>query len=234
MSENYRKPEKSLCLTFDDGPSATMEAVLDVLAKYDAKATFFVIGNRIAGNEAILQRAVREGHEIGNHSWSHQALGDLWDPKTRVASTNSQFDTAEKILAEIIPTQELVQKIAGVTPKLFRPPYLSDGVLFQKTVGMPCIATCADTVDYAETTTAEQIYDTVVTKARDGAIVLQHCFEGNEKTVEALKRILPWCIEHGYQMVTVSEMFRESVIVPVNGKYYRSVEQVALDAPYTR
>lgn len=234
MSENYRKPEKSLCLTFDDGPSKTMEAVLDVLAEYDAKATFFVIGNRIAGNEAILQRAVREGHEIGNHSWSHQALGDLWDPKTRVASTNPRFCTAEKILAEITPTQELVQKIAGVTPKLFRPPYLSDGVLFQKTVGMPCIATCADTVDYAEATTAEQIYDTVVTKARDGAIVLQHCFEGNEKTVEALKRILPWCVEQGYRMITVSEMFREWGIVPVNGKYYRSAEQVALDAPYTR
>lgn len=225
---------KNLCLTFDDGPSKTMEAVLDVLAEYDAKATFFVIGNRITGKEAILQRAVREGHEIGNHSWSHQPLGDLWDPKTRVASTNPQFDTVEKILAEITPTQELVQKIAGVTPKLFRPPYLSDGVLFQKTVGMPCIATCADTVDYVEATTAEQIYNTIVTKARDGAIVLQHCFEDNEKTVEALKRILPWCIEHGYQMVTVSEMFRESGIVLANGKYYRSVEQVALDAPYTR
>lgn len=225
---------KNLCLTFDDGPSKTMEAVLDVLAEYDAKATFFVIGNRITGKEAILQRVVREGHEIGNHSWSHQPLGDLWDPKTRVASTNPQFDTVEKILAEITPTQELVQKIAGVTPKLFRPPYLSDGVLFQKTVGMPCIATCADTVDYVEATTAEQIYNTIVTKARDGAIVLQHCFEDNEKTVEALKRILPWCIEHGYQMVTVSEMFRESGIVLANGKYYRSVEQVALDAPYTR
>ena len=225
---------KNLCLTFDDGPSKTMEAVLDVLAEYDAKATFFVIGNRITGKEAILQRAVREGHEIGNHSWSHQPLGDLWNPKTRVASTNPQFDTVEKILAEITPTQELVQKIAGVTPKLFRPPYLSDGVLFQKTVGMPCIATCADTVDYVEATTAEQIYNTIVTKARDGAIVLQHCFEDNEKTVEALKRILPWCIEHGYQMVTVSEMFRESGIVLANGKYYRSVEQVALDAPYTR
>ena len=225
---------RDLCLTFDDGPSKTMEAVLDVLERYDAKATFFIIGNRIAGNETTLQRAVRGGHEIGNHSWSHQPLGDLWDPKTRVASTNPQFDTAEKILAEITPTQELVHKIAGVTPKCFRPPYLSDGVLFQKTVGMPCIATCVDTVDYAETTTTEQIYNTVVTKAHDGAIVLQHCFEGNEKTVAALQRILPWCVEQGYRMITVSEMFRERGIMPVNGKYYRSAEQVALDAPYTR
>lgn len=225
---------KVLCLTFDDGPSRTMDGVLDLLAQYDAKATFFVIGNRIEGNEAVLRRAVQEGHEIGNHSWSHQALGDLWDATTRVASTNPEYAAAEAILSEIIPTQEKVKNVAGVTPKYFRPPYLSNGSLLQKTVKMPFIATSLDTVDYAETTTAEQIYETVAAKAKDGAIVLQHCFEGNAKTIEALKKILPWCREQGYQLVTVSEMFQRKGIVPVNGKYYRSAMQIELDEPYTR
>lgn len=225
---------KVLCLTFDDGPSRTMDGVLDLLAQYDAKATFFVIGDRIEGNEAVLRRAVQEGHEIGNHSWSHQPLGDLWDETTRVASVNPKYAAAEAILSEIIPTQEKVKNTVGVTPRYFRPPYLSNGGLLQETVNMPFIATSLDTVDYAETTTAEQIYEAVAEKAKDGAIVLQHCFEGNGKTIEALKRILPWCREQGYQLVTVSEMFRRKGIIPVNGKYYRSAAQIELDEPYTR
>lgn len=231
----HPEQDKLLCLTFDDGPSTTtMDAVLDVLAEYDAKATFFVVGNKIEANTDVLQRAVNEGHEIGNHSWSHQSMGDLWNSTTSSSVTNANFDTAEEILPEITQTQEKVQEVAGVTPLYFRPPNLSNSTLLQETVKMPFVTMSTDTTDYAATATAQSVYEAVVAGAKDGAIILQHCYEGNTKTVEALRLILPWCEENGYKLVTVSEMFAAKNITPENGKYYRSSTQVHQSGPYTQ
>lgn len=69
----------SLHLTFDDGPSEWTPLILDLLAEHDVKATFFVIGQHVSGREALLRRIDEEGHEIGNHTWSHVRLTDLDD-----------------------------------------------------------------------------------------------------------------------------------------------------------
>lgn len=102
--------KKGLCLTFDDGPHPEhTPKVLDVLKKHDLKATFFVIGKQIEGNEAILQRMVKEGHVIGNHTWSHSNM------------TAMMFEST--VDEEIKRTNDAIYKACEVKPIIFRPPF---------------------------------------------------------------------------------------------------------------
>src|SRR6195256_5046182 len=98
-----------IAMTFDDGPSATLTPkLLDLLAAHHIKATFFVIGENAADHPEILKRAVAEGHEIANHSWSHPNLGKMSD---------------EAVRRELRKTDETISAAIGVRPTLFRPPY---------------------------------------------------------------------------------------------------------------
>src|SRR6186713_1076398 len=98
-----------IALTFDDGPNATLTPkLLDLLAARHLKATFFVVGQNAADHPEILKRAVREGHEIANHSWSHPNLGKMSD---------------EAVRRELRRTDETINAAIGVRPTLFRPPY---------------------------------------------------------------------------------------------------------------
>jgi peptidoglycan/xylan/chitin deacetylase (PgdA/CDA1 family) len=102
--------KKGLCLTFDDGPHPEhTPQVLDILASHNLKATFFVIGKQIEGNEAILQRMVAEGHVIGNHTWSHSNMTAMMLEST--------------VDKEIKQTNEAIFKACGVKPIIFRPPF---------------------------------------------------------------------------------------------------------------
>lgn len=100
--------EKVIALTFDDGPHpAITPEILDILKQYDAKATFFVIGKNIEYYPEPLKRAVREGHEIGNHTYSH------------LTAQHSDKETLEN---ELIRTDSLIKKITGKATQLYRPP----------------------------------------------------------------------------------------------------------------
>ena len=102
--------EKIVALTFDDGPMPQRtEKVLDVLTKFNAKATFFCIGNRITGNELLLKKIDGAGHLIGNHSYSHSNLFDLMNTK--------------KMVSDLKSGNEEIKKVIGKTPAFFRPPY---------------------------------------------------------------------------------------------------------------
>ena len=100
--------DKKVLLTFDDGPHTNTVKVLEVLKKYDVKALFFVIGKNIQGNEAILKQIVSDGHQIGNHSFSHHNFIDLWSTK--------------KVTKDFVTCQKLIEQYQPNT-KLFRPPY---------------------------------------------------------------------------------------------------------------
>src|SRR5207253_10725942 len=101
--------EPYIALTFDDGPSATLTPkLLDLLAARHIKATFFVIGENVAEHPEIVARAVREGHEIGNHSWSHTNLAKMSDDAVR---------------SQIKRTEEAITGAIGSRPVLLRPPY---------------------------------------------------------------------------------------------------------------
>lgn len=95
-------------LTFDDGPSISTPNLLDILAKNNIKATFFVVGQNIAGNESILKRAFDEGHEIGIHTWSHPHLNSL---------------SRKKIIEEVESTRAAINAVIGQNPKFFRAPF---------------------------------------------------------------------------------------------------------------
>jgi Predicted xylanase/chitin deacetylase len=104
-----RRTEKSvLALTFDDGPSEWTPPILDLLAEHAARATFFVLGESIAGQESTLRRAAQEGHELGLHTWSHPHLADL---------------SAAEIKREMTKTQAAIEDVTGVVAHVWRPPY---------------------------------------------------------------------------------------------------------------
>lgn len=102
--------EKVMAITFDDGPDPlTTPEVLDVLAKYKVRATFFLIGRKIQGNEQLIRRITEEGHLIGMHSFSHGNFFDFYLPKI--------------MRKEFSDTAEAIRRITGKSPRLFRPPY---------------------------------------------------------------------------------------------------------------
>ena len=131
----------AVALTFDDGPKSTEEdkdikgtpALLDTLKKYDAHATFFVVGNRCEIDADILKREIDEGHEIGNHSWNHPQLGKL-----SMSEVNKQLDD----------TTDIVKELTGYTISLVRPPYGSVSDEMRKQLKYPMIIWDVDTLDW--------------------------------------------------------------------------------------
>ncbi len=102
--------KKEIAISFDDGPAANCTPeILELLRQDNIKATFFCIGNRIAGNENILQQIKEEGHIIGNHSYSHHFWFDMF--------------SSQKMLDDMKQMDEEMQRVIGLKPKLFRPPY---------------------------------------------------------------------------------------------------------------
>lgn len=102
--------KKEIAISFDDGPATGYtKEILEVLKRENVKATFFCIGKRIAGNEEILKQVYAEEHLIGNHSYSHHFWFDMF--------------SAKKMKADLAQMDEEVQRVIGIKPKLFRPPY---------------------------------------------------------------------------------------------------------------
>lgn len=203
----YTRP--MLALTFDDGPNdSAMVQILDLLAQYDARATFFVVGEKInAPSIPAMRRAVSEGHEIGNHSLTHSHM-------TRM--------TQAEIITELEVTQARVHEATGILPKLFRPPYIDVDQRMLDNIRVPFISGTGNR-DWDACCPVDERIRVALESADDGAILLLHCFEGNDATVESLKTILPELKRRGYKMVTVSELFAAKGITPETGVLYERV-----------
>lgn len=194
---------KFVALTYDDGPSNVITPlILDTLEKHGAKATFFVLGSRIEANHKPMQRAVKLGCEIGNHTYGHINL--------------PSYDKKE-IVAEISKTNKLVNKYTGVTPVLARAPGGSTSSYSSKAVNMPFIYWSIDTRDW-ETMNTKAIVAHVKNEVRDGSIILMH--DVYDATAEATEIIVPWLIKQGYQLVTVSELMQYRSITLKKGVTY--------------
>ena len=206
-------PEKPvIALTFDDGPNTTTtKMVLEVLEKYQVRASFFVVGNSINEESGkIMKMAHDYGHEINNHSRTHGYMNQM---------------TTEEIQAEIKHVDDLVEQITGEKTKFFRPPYIAVNTTLHDAVDIPfiCGVGCNDwdpAVD-VETRVSETIR-----QVQDGVIILLHDSEGNLKTVEALDKIIPQLLEEGYQFATVSELFEAKGVTvhPLDTKMFSIVE----------
>ena len=204
-----KEPVKYLALSFDDGPNLTTESkMLDVLAKHNVPATFFVIGNNINEESARnMKRALELGCEIGNHSLTHSMM--------------SQMDEAQ-VKAEIEATSVLIEQISGQRPKFFRPPYINvkpemyDWIDLTFICGKGC-------EDWVATVGKEARREGIIANAEPGAIYLLHDFDGNGATVEALDEAIPVLKEQGYVFVTVAQLFEKLQCTPDGHTMYSVV-----------
>ena len=200
-------PSKPMvALTFDDGPSVYTNDILDQLEKYNAHATFFVVGNRVSSYASTIKRAHDLGCEIGNHSWSHPQLSAI---------------SVKEMQNEISKTDEAIKKITGETPALLRPPYGAVDADVKAYAGKPLIHWSIDTLDWEHRTSSKTI-SSVLNNVRDGSIVLMHDIYG--PTRDAAVSLIPTLISRGYQLVTVSEMAAYRGVTLQNGTIYYSIK----------
>ncbi|HEL1587098.1 TPA: polysaccharide deacetylase family protein [Streptococcus suis] len=192
--EEAKKYRNMIALTFDDGPNpATTPLVLDILKKYQVKATFFVLGKSVAGNEAILQRMVAEGHEIANHSWSHPNL-------TKLSATD--------VAAEIQQTQSAIEAAVGFKPSLMRPPYGAINATTMSSIQMPIINWSIDSKDW-QSRNATSILKEVQAQAHPGGVLLLH--DIHQSTVASLDGVLSYLLSKGYTIGTASQVLGDQL-----------------------
>ncbi len=180
--------QKMAALTYDDGPSQHTPIVLDVLEKYHSRATFFVVGDRVAAYASYVKRAHDLGCEIGNHTYSHAMLISIGVPS---------------IQSQIAMTNQAVKNVTGESPAVMRAPGGAYNGIVQSAVGMPLIQWSIDTLDW-KTQSAPATYAAVLGSIRDGDVVLMHDLHG--PTAQASQTIIPDLVNQGYQLVTVSEL----------------------------
>lgn len=201
-----------MAFTFDDGPVGTADTstsvrIQNALAASGQHATFFYWGNSLnKATEADVKRAYDMGFEIGNHTKSHQDLSKL---------------TPEKILDEVLTQADRLTAITGLEHFLVRPPYLSVNATVKNTVREPLINCSIDTKDYANVT-AEQIVNTINTQKKDGAIVLMH--QPYSTTATAMETIIPQLVAEGWQIVSVSELFKVKGLELKDGQVYNNAK----------
>ncbi len=199
-------PDKPMiALTFDDGPSAHTERLLDIFKEHGGSGTFFVVGNMISGKEDTLRRIVDDGHEIGNHSWNHRQFTNL---------------SEEELTDQIMMTRAKIYDTIGKDCLIVRPPYgaCNDDVkAVGAKLGVHFVNWSVDTLDW-KSRDAQAVYDETMKYVKDGAIVLYH--DLHKSTVDAMETIIPKLIEDGYQLVTVSQLFEFSDKTIEAGKMY--------------
>lgn len=195
---------KLIALTFDDGPSAANTTrLLDGLKARGVHATFFMVGEMVKNNPAIVKRAWQEGHQICNHTYSHAILTSISDSaiKSEISKTDSALDKA----------------IGYDLNYSLRPPGggYSDRVL--KAVGVPCYYWSVDTRDW-ESRNATSAYNQFIKAARNGSIVLMHDLYGT--SVTAALNAIDTLKAQGYEFVTLNELMVRRGITPTAGKIY--------------
>lgn len=202
INRKIDKSKKMIALTFDDGPNYNTSKVIDVLNKYDIRATFFVLGSRAINNKDILKKMADSGMEIGNHTYNHLLL--------------TKYDE-NKIRSEIEDTSEVIYSATKKRTKLLRPSYGSVNNKIKKVANMPIIIWDIDTLDW-KYHNSKRITSRVVNKVRDGDIILMH--DIYSASLNALSNIIPILQDNGYEFVTIDELFYYKGISLENGKVY--------------
>lgn len=187
-----------VALTFDDGPHPTLTPqLLDILAAYDARATFYVIGRNAARYPDILRRMVSEGHEIGNHTWSHPSLYGVSD---------------QGMLRELERTSEAIQNAVGFAPVSVRPPYGNmyprQSQLVWDALQMTTVMWSIDPLDW-QRPGSSVVANRILSQHHAGAVVLGHDIHG--ATVRAMPAVIDGMIARGYNLVQVSELMGRRV-----------------------
>ncbi|MFD0699059.1 polysaccharide deacetylase family protein [Paenibacillus sp. GCM10027628] len=194
--------EKKVALTFDDGPDSRFTPkVLDALKANEVKATFFLLGAKASAHPDMVKRIVREGHVIGNHSYSHANMPKL---------------TVEKFQNQIESTENVLQSLTGYAPKLIRPPY---GAISEEQVKWVAdhhymiVNWNVDSLDW-KSLKSEQVLQNIIKQTKPGSIILQHSGGGDSQdlsgTVQAIGPLVSKLKAAGYTFVTVPELLHIS------------------------
>jgi len=184
--------EKWIALSFDDGPAELTNTVLDILKANQAEAAFFLIGKKIPGNDALLKRMVQEGHIIGNHSFSHHPLFDLFG--------------SGKMLNDMTAMNQLVKNITGLTPRFFRPPYGVTNPNLKKAVMSGGFISIGWSIRSYDTVikNPRRLVSKILSGLKPGAILLLH--DTSETTVAILPKLLKAIQQKGFQIVRLDKM----------------------------
>jgi peptidoglycan/xylan/chitin deacetylase (PgdA/CDA1 family) len=188
----------ALALTFDDGPSESTPALLEILADHDVPATFFMCGKNVRRCPQVARQVISAGHEVGNHTDSHPRL---------------DFHSPEFIYGELALAQESIEQITGASPRFFRPPY---GVRWlglrraQERLGLLGVMWTVIARDWKWT--AERVTGLLLARAGNGAILCMHDGRATEQapdiraTLQAVQAVIPALKERGFQFETVSQI----------------------------
>jgi peptidoglycan-N-acetylglucosamine deacetylase len=189
----HKTSEKYLALSFDDGPDAkNTSRILDILKEKNTEAAFFCIGKKIEGQELLLKRMVREGHVIGNHSYSHHPLFDLF--------------SSRKMLAELNATNQSVKNATGYLPRYFRPPYGVTNPNLKKAVFRGGFISIGWSIRSYDTTIRDQkrLLSRINRSLKPGTIIVFH------DTSETMLAILPTLLNSiqlaGYKPLRLDKM----------------------------
>jgi len=193
VTENNRviDPAKPMvAITYDDGPHPVYtEAILDVLEEYNTVATFFDLGERMMAYPETVRREAALGCEVGSHSYAHKRFIKM---------------TSAEIIEDVASMDAVFMEILGYKPTLFRPPYGEYDGRVSELIPMSVIIWSVDTRDW-ESKNADAIMDHIVSQGDlDGKVILMHGIY--ESSAEATQRLVPYLLEEGYQIVTVSEL----------------------------
>lgn len=186
---------KHIALSFDDGPNETVTPmVLDWLKKHEISATFFCIGKNIEGKEALLQRMHAEGHVVANHSYSHSYFFD--------------FFGSSKIKKELSRTNDTIEKLLGIKPALFRPPYgvttpsIAEAV---EQLKLTCIGWNVRSMD-GVSKNQDKIKERVCSQIRPGSMLLFH--DTYEQVIPVLEATLNHCVTNGFKIVSLEKLLK--------------------------
>jgi peptidoglycan/xylan/chitin deacetylase (PgdA/CDA1 family) len=182
-----------IAMTFDDGPHATNTSkLLEMAAERHIKLTFFVLGECVEQNPDVLRQEVAEGHEIGNHSWSHPNLAKLSD---------------ESVRTQLQRTEDIIVKTTGVKPRLMRPAYgeltKRQRILVNYDFSYKVILWDVDPLDWKRPG-SNVVAQRIVTGVRPGSIILAH--DIHPSTIAAMPQVFDALLAKGFKFVTVSEL----------------------------
>ena len=210
---------KLAALTFDDGPGPYTEQLLDGLRERGVQATFFVLGSRAQMYPEVVERISQEGHQLGNHSYSHANLNKL-----SVSAALKEMTGTDGILYDIT---------GGGSPYFYRVPYGNSTGALRDKFGSPAVFWSVDTLDW-KYRDASQVASNIKRDIKDGSIVLLH--DIHKTSVQGVLMAIDDLQRDGYEFVTVRELYRRrGVEMKAGGSYYScpatGVDLGAVEAP---
>jgi peptidoglycan-N-acetylglucosamine deacetylase len=188
--------QRVVAITFDDGPNPVYTPqVLEIFSEAKGKATFFMIGEQMKSHPEVVKQVRDQGHEIGNHTFTHPKLSQL---------------SEQDCLKEVEDTEILIEKMAGRKPVVFRPPYLDynqDTVSLLQKKKYPMIGALNLEAQDWEQPGVEHILEKSREAVKNGSILIFHDGYGDRsQTIEAVRMLVSELTSQGYQLVTVSEL----------------------------